>query len=64
MCSVASATALGITLEGDRDLLGLWFPETEGAKFWTQILVYHEALLNRMEAKTIIAWPSQLLGWS
>ncbi len=30
--------ALGITLEGDRDLLGLWFQETEGAKFWMQVL--------------------------
>ena len=25
--------ALGITLEGERDVLGLWFQETEGAKF-------------------------------
>ena len=30
--------ALGITLEGDRDVLGLWFQETEGAKFWMQVL--------------------------
>jgi putative transposase len=25
--------ALGITVDGDRDVLGLWFQETEGAKF-------------------------------
>ena len=43
--------ALGVTLEGDRDVLGLWFQETEGAKFWMQVLVRHEALLNRMEVK-------------
>ena len=23
---------------GDRDVLGLWFQETEGAKFWMQVL--------------------------
>src|SRR5256885_12142323 len=30
--------ALGVTLEGDRDVLGLWFQQTEGAKFWMQVL--------------------------
>lgn len=30
--------ALGVTLEGDRDVLGIWFQETEGAKFWMQVL--------------------------
>jgi putative transposase len=30
--------ALGVTLEGDRDVLGMWFQETEGAKFWMQVL--------------------------
>ena len=30
--------ALGVTLEGDRDVLGMWFEETEGAKFWMQVL--------------------------
>src|SRR6059036_1723601 len=30
--------ALGITVEGERDVLGMWFQETEGAKFWMQIL--------------------------
>ncbi|MGH3601356.1 MAG: IS256 family transposase [Pseudonocardiaceae bacterium] len=30
--------ALGVTLEGDRDVLGLWFQDTEGAKFWMQVL--------------------------
>ena len=34
----ACYVALGITLEGDRDVLGLWFQETEGAKFWMQVL--------------------------
>jgi putative transposase len=30
--------ALGVTLEGDRDVLGMWFEENEGAKFWLQVL--------------------------
>ena len=30
--------AMGVTLEGDRDVLGMWFQETEGAKFWMQVL--------------------------
>jgi putative transposase len=30
--------ALGVTLEGERDVLGMWFQENEGAKFWLQVL--------------------------
>jgi putative transposase len=30
--------ALGVTVDGDRDVLGMWFQETEGAKFWMQVL--------------------------
>jgi putative transposase len=30
--------ALGVSLDGERDLLGMWFQETEGAKFWMQVL--------------------------
>jgi putative transposase len=30
--------ALGVTLEGERDVLGMWFQETDGAKFWMQVL--------------------------
>src|SRR5919197_913652 len=30
--------ALGITVEGERDVLGMWFQETEGSKFWMQVL--------------------------
>ncbi|MBX6369439.1 MAG: IS256 family transposase [Rhodospirillales bacterium] len=30
--------ALGVTVEGDRDVLGMWFQESEGAKFWMQVL--------------------------
>ncbi len=30
--------ALGVTIEGQRDVLGLWISETEGARFWLGIL--------------------------
>jgi putative transposase len=30
--------ALGVSIDGDRDVLGMWFQETEGAKFWMQVL--------------------------
>jgi len=30
--------ALGVTVEGERDVLGMWFQDTEGAKFWMQVL--------------------------
>lgn len=30
--------ALGINMEGYKELLGIWISETEGAKFWAQVL--------------------------
>jgi len=30
--------ALGVNLEGHKELLGLWIAETEGAKFWLEVL--------------------------
>jgi putative transposase len=30
--------AVGVTVEGDRDVLGIWWQETEGAKFWLAVL--------------------------
>ena len=30
--------ALAISMDGDREVLGLWFQDTEGAKFWMQVL--------------------------
>jgi transposase-like protein len=31
--------ALGLTLEGRKELLGIWIAENEGAKYWAQVLV-------------------------
>jgi putative transposase len=30
--------AVGVTCDGDREVLGLWWQETEGAKFWLAVL--------------------------
>jgi putative transposase len=30
--------ALGVTVDGERDVRGMWFQEAEGAKFWMQVL--------------------------
>jgi putative transposase len=30
--------AIGVNCDGERDVLGLWFQRTEGAKFWLQVL--------------------------
>jgi len=34
----ACYVAIGVNLEGERDVLGLWFQQTEGAKFWLAVL--------------------------
>jgi putative transposase len=34
----ACYVAIGVNLEGERDVLGIWFQHTEGAKFWLQVL--------------------------
>ena len=30
--------AIGVTLDGSRDCLGLWIEKTEGARFWTSVM--------------------------
>ena len=30
--------AIGVNLDGERDVLGIWFQQTEGAKFWLAVL--------------------------
>ena len=36
--SLACYLALGVTCDGEREVLGLWWQETEGAKFWLSVL--------------------------
>ena len=34
----AGLVAMAITMDGSREVLGLWFQDTEGSKFWMQVL--------------------------
>jgi putative transposase len=34
----ACYSAIGVNLDGERDVLGTWFQRTEGAKFWLSVL--------------------------
>jgi len=51
--------ALGINMEGEKELLGLWIAETEGAKFW--LSVFNE-LKNRGVQDCFIACVDGLKG--
>jgi putative transposase len=35
---MACYLAIGVNMDGRRDVLGMWFQRTEGAKFWLQVL--------------------------
>jgi len=52
--------ALGVTVDGDRDVLGMWFQETEGAKFWLQVLT---ELRQRGVCDVLIACVDGLKGF-
>lgn len=30
--------AIGVTLAGEKEVLGMWLAQTEGAKFWLQVV--------------------------
>ena len=51
--------ALGVTLEGEKDLLGLWLRESEGAKFWLSVFT---ELKNRGMQDCFIACVDGLKG--
>ncbi len=52
--------ALAITLEGHKELLGLWVGEAEGAKFWLRVLT---ELQNRGVEDMLIACVDGLAGF-
>jgi putative transposase len=52
--------ALGINMEGQKELLGLWLAETEGAKFWLSVLT---ELKNRGLQDILIACVDGLKGF-
>jgi putative transposase len=51
--------ALGITMEGEKELLGLWLSESEGAKFWLSVFT---DLKNRGVEDCFIACVDGLKG--
>ncbi|SFV50357.1 Mobile element protein [hydrothermal vent metagenome] len=53
--------AIGITLEGKKDLLGMWLTDNEGAKFWLSIVA---ELKNRGVEDILIASVDGLKGFS
>ncbi len=58
--SQAVYLALGINLEGQKELLGLWVGEAEGAKFWLSVLT---ELKNRGVQDILIACVDGLKGF-
>lgn len=53
-------TAIGVTLEGQREVLGLWVSGNEGAKFWLSVIT---ALKNRGVEDIFIACCDGLKGF-
>lgn len=52
--------ALGVNLSGEKELLGLWIAQTEGAKFWLQVMT---ELKNRGVQDIFIACVDGLKGF-
>jgi putative transposase len=52
--------AIGVTLDGQKDVLGMWIAETEGAKFWLQVVT---ELKNRGVKDIFIACVDGLKGF-
>ena len=52
--------AIGITMNGDKEVLGLWLAQTEGAKFWLQVVT---ELRNRGVQDIFIACVDGLKGF-
>lgn len=53
--------ALGINLDGEKELLGLWIAQSEGAKFWLQVLT---ELQNRGVEDLLICCVDGLTGFT
>jgi putative transposase len=52
--------AIGVTIEGYKEVLGLWIAQTEGAKFWLQVVT---ELKNRGVSDIFIACVDGLKGF-
>jgi putative transposase len=58
--SRACYLAIGVTVEGEREVLGIWWQETEGAKFWLAVL---NDLHQRGVADVLVACVDGLTGF-
>ena len=58
--SKAVYVAIGVNLAGHKEVLGLWIAQTEGAKFWLQVLT---ELKNRGVQDIFIACVDGLKGF-
>jgi len=58
--NLACYLALGVTCDGEREVLGIWWQETEGAKFWLAVL---NDLRRRGVADVLIACVDGLKGF-
>ena len=52
--------AIGVTLDGERDCLGLWIEKSEGARFWTSVMT---ELRNRGVKDVLFVWTDGLSGF-
>jgi len=52
--------AIGVNTDGERDVLGMWFQRTEGAKFWLQVLT---ALKQRGVEDVLVCCVDGLTGF-
>lgn len=57
--SRACYLAVGVTVEGDREALGIWWQDSEGSKFWLAVL---NDLHRRGVADVLIACVDGLAG--
>lgn len=60
VCNKSVYTAIGINMEGNKEVLGLWIADTEGAKFWMSIIT---ELKNRGLEDILIACIDGLKGF-
>ncbi|MDS9863241.1 transposase, partial [Acinetobacter pittii] len=51
--------ALGINMDGQKELLGMWIAQTEGAKFWLSVMT---ELKNRGVQDILVACVDGLKG--
>jgi putative transposase len=52
--------ALGINMDGQKELLGMWIAQTEGAKFWLSVMT---ELKNRDVQDILVACVDGLKGF-